>query len=281
MSALFAALLAASSHAQGPKPNPKPVWTVDGFEQPESAQQDPQTGFIYVSNVAGEPQAKDGRGWISKLDAKGKVLKRQWVSGLNAPKGLRVCGGRLFVADIDQLVEISLSTGGVVSRLPVRDAKMLNGLAVDAACAVYVSDTFASRVYKAVKKDVTIVAEGPALQSPNGLALDPSGKALIIAAWGLTTDWTTKTPGRLLKLDLASRKASAMPGPVGNLDGLVRHKGAWHVSDWASGTVLRVAPNGQSSVLLHGLQGPADLGTAGSLLLVPRMRDNRVDAYSL
>lgn len=279
MSAALAVALACLAFAQ-PK-NPAPVWSVDGFEQPESAHYDPGTNAVYVSNVAGEPSGQDGRGWISKLDPAGKVLKRQWVKGLDAPKALRACGGRLYVADVDDLVEISLSSAAVTARIPLRDAKLLNGLAVDEKCAVYVSDTFASRIYRvSAKREVTILAEGPTLQSPNGLVVE--GKSLFAAAWGLTKDWTTAKPGRLLKIGLgASPAVSALPGPIGNLDGLARWKGDWLVSDWASGAVYRVMPNGQSVPLLHGFDGPADIGVARGLLLVPRMKENRVDAYRL
>lgn len=255
----------------GIKPNPKPAWSASGFEQPDSAHYDAQSGAIYVSNAAG---------WISKLSPEGKVLKMKWATGLSSPRAVRTCGGRLFVADTAELVEVSLSTGGIRARTPVRDAKLLNGLAMDAACAAYVSDTFTTRIYKVdAKREVTIVAEGPTLMSPNGLYLD--GKSLVAAAWGLTTDWTTKTPGRLLRVELATKKVSSVPGPMGNLDGVQRAKDRWLVSDWASGTVLRVAPNGQTDVLLHGLQGPADLGQAPGLLLVPRSKEGLVEAYRL
>lgn len=268
---LLLALVLPAAAQPGIKPNPKPVWSVSGFDQPDSAHYDPQSAAIYVSNAAG---------WISKLSPDGKVLKKQWAAGLEGPRALRTCGGRLFVADVSRLVEISLSTGGIRARTPVRDAKLLNGLAVDAACAVYLSDTFTSRIYKVDgKKEVSIVAEGPTLMSPNGLCLD--GKSLVAAGWGLTADWTTKAPGRLLRVDLATKKVSTVPGPMGNLDGLQRVKDRWLVSDWASGTVLRVAPNGQTEVLLHGLQGPADLGQAPGLLLVPRAREGLVEAYRL
>lgn len=275
------ALLAACAFAQGPKPSPAPVWSAEGFDQPESAVYDAGTQTIYVSNVAGEPAGKDGNGYISKLSPSGKVVKKKWATGLDAPKGIRVCGGKLYVADIDKLVEVSLATGAVVARTPIADSRMLNGMAVDEKCAVYLSDTFTSRVTKVSgpKHEVTIVAEGPALQGPNGLWLD--GKSLIIAAWGETKDWSTKTPGRVLRLDLATKKITVMPGPVGNLDGIQKHKGEWLLSDWQAGAVFRVAPNGQTLPFLHGFGGPADLGQAPGLLLVPRMKDGRVDAYKL
>ena len=58
--------------------------------QPESVVQDPATGALYVSNIAGAIMQKDGNGFIAKLSADGKLIEREWVKGLNAPTGLAV-----------------------------------------------------------------------------------------------------------------------------------------------------------------------------------------------
>ena len=59
------------------------------------------------------PTAKDGEGWISKLSPKGEVLEAKWVTGLNAPKGMRVQGDTLWVSDIDELVAINRKSGKI------------------------------------------------------------------------------------------------------------------------------------------------------------------------
>ncbi len=87
------------------------LWTLKdpAIVNPESAYYEPETKLIYVSNVAGGANVKDKEGWISKVDpVTGKIIEGKWVTGLNAPKGLRAHNGALWVSDIDQLVSIDI-----------------------------------------------------------------------------------------------------------------------------------------------------------------------------
>jgi hypothetical protein len=49
---------------------------------------DRERNVIYVSNVDGKPNDKDAKGSIALLSADGKKVNHDWVTGLNAPKGL-------------------------------------------------------------------------------------------------------------------------------------------------------------------------------------------------
>src|SRR5262245_39383537 len=81
---------AAKEAAPAPKPAAAELWTVtEGIQTPESVYVEPTSGDIYVSSVEGMPGEKDGKGHISKLSGDGKVINAMWVTGLNAPKGLR------------------------------------------------------------------------------------------------------------------------------------------------------------------------------------------------
>src|SRR4051812_24643310 len=81
-------------------------WTSkDALDAPKCAYYDPVTHYVFVSNVAGAPDKKDGRGWIARMTPSGKVVNARWLDGLNAPKGIRSRGSRLWVADIDTLLE--------------------------------------------------------------------------------------------------------------------------------------------------------------------------------
>ena len=93
-------------------------WETDGLSTPESICFDPGENMFFVSNIVGRPSAKDGNGFITKLDSTGKIVSLKWIDGLNAPKGLAICGNKLFVADIDALVKIDIrkqnSTGYIL-----------------------------------------------------------------------------------------------------------------------------------------------------------------------
>ena len=64
-----------------------------------------------MSSINGQILEKDGNGYISRLSPDGKVVSAKWVTGLNAPKGLRSAGGVLWVADIDEVVAIDIGSG--------------------------------------------------------------------------------------------------------------------------------------------------------------------------
>src|SRR3977135_1049585 len=99
---------AASSTPAAAAPNRPPVvkagWTVTDMRTPESSYLDEGSGYLYVSQIDGQPGDKDGKGRISKLGLDGTVITADWVTGLNAPKGLRSYGGIIWVGGLDGVV---------------------------------------------------------------------------------------------------------------------------------------------------------------------------------
>jgi hypothetical protein len=91
------------------------LWeTADSLATNESVLFDETTGILYVSNIEGQdPQQKDGKGSIAILSKEGKILNPAWVTGLNAPKGMAISSGKLYVTDIDHLIEIDLATSKI------------------------------------------------------------------------------------------------------------------------------------------------------------------------
>ena len=90
-------------------------WSAEGLKAPESALLDEARGVLYVSNVNGNPTDKDGNGYISKLSPDGTVTQAEWVTGLDAPKGLALHDSTLYVSDIDKLVAIDVGSGKIVN----------------------------------------------------------------------------------------------------------------------------------------------------------------------
>jgi len=115
----------------------KRVWQSRGeaLAVPESVVHDQKRHLLYVSNVnsqtSGNPWT-DNHGFISKLDEKGKVLAREWVKGLQAPKGLALWGERLYVADLDRVVVIDALSGKILKQFNApQGVNRLNDIAVD------------------------------------------------------------------------------------------------------------------------------------------------------
>jgi hypothetical protein len=92
----------------------------------ESVIYDPGNDLIYVSCINGNPSEKDGKGFISVLTSAGEIKTLEWVKGLNAPKGLGIHDGKLYVADIDHLVEIDMKNGKILKKYEAPGAQFLN-----------------------------------------------------------------------------------------------------------------------------------------------------------
>jgi len=261
------------------------LWSADGFSNPESALYDSARDIIYVSNVNGAPTDKDGAGHISRMSKDGKVQDLEWVTGLNAPKGLVQHDNKLYVSDIDQLVSIDVESGNVIKSWDAQDAKFLNDLAVDENGNVYVSDMLTDSIYKLEDDTLSLWLQDEALQHPNGLQID--GNRLLIAPWGkdLQEDFSTKVLGHLVAVDLSDKSISTVGSgePVGNLDGLESDgEGNWLVTDWVAGALYRIAPDGNADLLMDLNQGSADLGVINNedIVLLPMMNDNKVIAIT-
>ncbi len=198
-----------------------PVWTItEGLQLPECACYDVTTKKLYVSNVATDAVAKDGKGFISTVGLNGKVENLKWVAGLNSPKGIHIFENILWVSCVDELVGIDIKKAAVVKRIAPKGAKFLNDVAVDSKGTVYVSDMLGNTIFSYDGKETKVFADGEDLEWPNGLLVD--GDRILVGGWGKPSEnFSTKVPGRLFSLDLKTKKKTLITEkPTGNLDGI-------------------------------------------------------------
>lgn len=134
---------------------------------PESVLPDPLNNILYVSLIDGEPWAVDGKGAIARLNKQGNILNAAWVSGLNAPKGMGLHGGKLYVADVSEVVVIEVQKGAIENRIAVEGASGLNDITVAKNGTVYVSDSKAGKVHRISGGKAETYMEG--LKGVNGL----------------------------------------------------------------------------------------------------------------
>ena len=261
-------------------------WEISDLGNPESVVYDPDNNVLYVSNVNGSPNDKDGNGFISRVSTDGKMLEREWVTGLNAPKGLAITGGRLYTADIDTLVEIDIASARILNRYSVTDAKFLNDVAADSQGRVFVSDMVLNRIHVLNNGEFTIWLESPDLLNPNGLHIKDKD-TLIVGSWGVMTDgFATEVPGHLLSVHLNDKSIRNIGDgtPVGNLDGVEEDTdGSFYVTDWMNGKLFRITATGQAELLLRLEQGMADheFLPDRNMLFIPMMNNNKLLAYRI
>ncbi|MEA3470922.1 MAG: ATP-binding protein [Thermodesulfobacteriota bacterium] len=138
---------------------------------PESVIYDEGRNILYVSNINGKPTEKNGKGFISSVSLTGEVKELTWITGLNAPKGSGIHNGKLYIADIDRLVEIDIPAGKVINTYQAPGAQFLNDVAIDEEGSVYVSDTspINSVIYRLEEGKMSRWLGGNEISRPNGL----------------------------------------------------------------------------------------------------------------
>jgi sugar lactone lactonase YvrE len=277
----------AAAQAAPAVPVAKPVtagWTTtDGIKTPESVYYDAVSGYIFSSQIDGAPDGRDGNGRIVKLNGDGSLVNASFTTGLNAPKGLRVCNGTLWAADLDEVIAIDVSTGAIRNRTKIADAKFLN----DTTCAgdtAYVTDMFGNKIYAVTNGAATVVADGD-LEFPNGLLVD--GDKLIVGGWGSMpkADFSTDVPGHLFIYDMKTKKKTLItPKPTANIDGLESDgKGGYLATDYVAGKLYHILPTGEVKLLRQLKPGAADISFLPDrgILLVPQMNENQIVSYDI
>ena len=252
------------------------IWRTDEvLSTCESVLYDESLDQLFVSCINGSPAEKNGKGFISVLQPDGTIKSSDWVTGLNAPKGMAILDGKLYVADIDQLVVISIKKAKIVERIPVEGATFLNDVAVSPDGKVYFtdSDTGYIWIYSGGKLQKWIT-EG--LKRPNGLYIEEDRVLL-----------TSSGSQDLKIINRSTGKAKVVTTDIGHGDGVefTGTKGFYITSSW-SGEVFLISPDYNKLSLLKTSDqeiNSADIGfnMKEQVVYVPTFFDNRVVAYKL
>ncbi len=248
------------------------LWsTPQELKTPESVIFHTEGNQIFVANINGQSNAKDGNGFISLLSPEGEILKLEWVAGLDAPKGMGIFGNRLYVADIDQLVEIDITTARISHRYPAPGAEFLNDVTICSDGSVFVSDMRTKKIHRLIQGDFTEWFHSDDFNRPNGLFAD-KGKLYV-------------GDQHIFELDIATKKLTTIITDAGGVDGIEKTaSGQLIFSHWA-GRVFLQTENGLLQLLdtaADNIQSAdIDFVIHHQLLLVPTFNDNRVVAYRL
>ena len=251
----------------------KQVWesSDDVLKTPESVIYDEEKDVIFVANINGNPSEKDGNGFISVLNSDGTVKELKWVEGLNAPKGMAIYEGKLFVSDIDELIEIDIDKKKVTNSYDAPDAIFLNDVAACKNGMIFVTDTRTIKVHVLQDGKLKVWMEGEPLQNPNGLFTE-KGQLYI-------------GDRNIYKVDIASKEMTKVVEDAAGVDGLEKtNKGEFVFSNWPGR--IWIHRKGKNVKLLDTTEqeiNTADLDYSSKLdlVIVPTFYDNRIVAYKI
>jgi sugar lactone lactonase YvrE len=250
------------------------VWSTEQkFDVPESVCYDAARDVLYVANISGKPSEKDGKGFISKLNTKGKIVELNWVEGIDAPKGMGVHKDKLYVTNVDEFVVIDIAQGKELARYPCEGATFANDIAIDESGVVYITDMQGGSIYMFDGEKVSMFIDQGTFNRPNGLFACKDYLFVGVADRIYQIDYKTSDTVTYIK----------NTDPVDGLEKVA--EGAFLKSDW-QGRVHLVQPGKDKIELTNTVEqkvNAADIEyiPTQKLMLVPTFFDNRVVAYKI
>jgi hypothetical protein len=248
-------------------------WSTDTLLRvPESVYFDSKSNLLYVSNIAGKSNEKDGNGFISKISPEGKIITHQWASGLDAPKGMGVLKNKLYVADLSRIAVLDVSSGKILTSIEIEGAQFLNDITIDNQGNVFASDSNTGKIYKIANNKAELYFESPEFKRINGLLALNNG--LYIADAGNGVNYILSKDKKLIKYADTAQGADGIV-KVGNDE--------YIVSSW--GGEVYFVKDGKSQKLLDTKDqklnsADIDFDRKTNTLFVPTFFGNRVMAYT-
>ena len=248
-------------------------WETDSLlKVPESVLFDKDNKILYVSNIDGaDPWGADGKGSIGKVGLDGKIIATDWVAGLNAPKGLGMYNGKLYTADLTNLVIIDIASGKIDTTALIEGAVGLNDITIDSKGIVYISDSPGKKVFRFENGKAELLLDN--LNGPNGLLIHEN-ELYVLDNKGL---YKMKDDKSLTKIT---------DGLDGNADGIENINGKdFLVSCW-EGLIWYVGPDGKKELLLDTKaqnKNTADIGydQDSKTVYIPTFFKNTIAAYEV
>mgnify|MGYP001359892633 CR=1 FL=1 len=237
-----------------------------GIKNPECVFYDKSSDSLFVSHVNGATTAIDSNGYISQLSLSGKVLNSKVLDGLNAPKGIYVADGILYVTDINRIILHDLNKKGRDTIIEVKGATSLNDIVyAESNKLIYASDLHGNKVYILGEKEAEISVE-----KPNGLFL--YGESLYIG--------TFHKDGKIYKMSLEdpSYALDLYMSKCGPVDGLYIDDTLIVVSNFSNSLDI-IEKKSRDTVAYARSNGKVNYGDfyfSGQMIVSPSMKSNEI-----
>jgi len=248
-------------------------WETDStLKVPESVLFDKDNQVLYVSNIDGsDPWGADGKGSIGKVGLDGKIISVDWVTGLNAPKGLGMYNGKLYAADLTKLVIIDIASGKIDSSVSISGAVGLNDITIDNKGIVYISDSPGKKVFRFENGKSELLLDS--LTGPNGLLIKDN-ELYVLDNMGM------------YKMNADKSLIKIIDGLDGNADGLENVAGEDYLISCWEGLIWYLNADGSKEILLDTKaqqKNTADIGfdPDSKTVYVPTFFKNTIAAYEV
>ncbi|RZL36767.1 MAG: ATP-binding protein [Pedobacter sp.] len=247
------------------------IWEVkENLPIPESVLYRGDTKELYVSLIDGAGNVKDGKGGVAILNLDGSFKNGNWITGLNAPKGLAIYKNTLYIADLTAVVTVDIPSGKITNKLEIDGAVFLNDLTVDDKGTLYVSDTRTNKIHQVKNNEHQLYLADAT--SANGLKWIKN-ELYVLAGTEL---WKVNAKKEITVVAKGFEKVGDGLEPLGN--------GDFIVTCWA-GIIYYVKADGTIEKLqdVQGIMNTADLGynPQEKIIYIPTFNQNSVIAYQL
>ncbi len=257
-----------------------------GLQDPESIIMDTTTGHYYISNINGLDAEKDGNGYITKI-LKGELVTVMRFIGdqetgyiLDAPKGMAIVGGKIYIADIDVVKCFFVETGKFDRQIsmPARDSYLLIDIVSDGRENIYISDALNDVIYLVnIENDAaSVYVEGQLLGGPYGLFYDKHTNHLFVAA---------SKSGEILNIS-PKKEVEVLKTGLTELNGIFMDRSSdLFVASMSQGEIYRIKRKGDGKLTLFqsGLDSPANIAfdSINETILIPQRKAHKVTSLAL
>ncbi len=186
--------------------------SVDNLSHPQSITFDKKRLRFYVSQLGEKAQPSTGS--IALLARDGSVINKEWIKGLNQPRGMAMMNNMLYVADGKSLLKIDVEAAKIIKRFEQPNSFYLYDVIASKQGDVYVSDPLSNSILKLESNETfNVWLKDKKLEGPNSLAV--KGDKLYVSSIGLKSSVPQQGPensnnGKINQVHLETKKISPL-----------------------------------------------------------------------
>ena len=249
------------------------VWVIDGdIVSPESIVYDKKNNVCYVSSYFNE-----GKEYVSKISLDGKIIEKEWITGLNMPTGMCLVDGLLYVLDRKNLNIVDVNNGEIKEKTLLQEIIYPNDIVTDGKGAFYISDSRGNRIFKYLTGKIGKWFSSDEIQNPNGLLYD-NGYLFV----GVGKDGTVK------KINVSTQDYSTFTklDDGSNIDGIKKYNDDNYLVSDFNGYLYKISNTGEKQLLINSKTPEQSICNfefvaEKNMILIPTLFSNKILTFTI